>query len=313
MNKIVKICLVPILVFSITTLDLQAWATTDQTSGQIVLTASVVGSTSLSATSTLSFDATKISAADLNTESTYWVLAGGYIDVQYSSNYTWGIRIITDNDAVVDTIVGSNVAISDYIVPTLDDGDGDGVMDDYYSGMIRKEDVEDIVSGGTLKGQDPSNKVVLAWQAYDEYDSSRSVTAPSATRVASDVDLDGIYGDYVEDSNVGDVWTVYDDWNYIGDKSDDLFSDEVFIGSTRNIAGPIVAIGSSGSYGRLVPATSSNVDGKMISLTDGDLVIYVSGRFVNTNWGDGTTEDPFAHIVEPGSYTTYLYVELIHE
>ena len=73
----------------------------------------------------------------------------------------------------------------------------------------------------------------------------------------------------------------------------------------------MVAIGASGSSGNLIPATGGNADGSMVTLADGDLVLFIAARFAATNWGD--TAAPFPYALGAGSYSASLYVELIHE
>ena len=43
---------------------------------------------------------------------------------------------------------------------------------------------------------------------------------------------------------------------------------------------------------------------------NGDLVLFLAARFASTNWGE---TDPFPYVLEPDTYTTSLYIELIHE
>ena len=347
MSKLFKGIVAGILAVVVCALGTPVTADIDETTGAISISTTIAGTTDLSfgyivtatgadGTGSLSFD---LSGLDLNDGTTLWAVADEGIVVNYASNYSWGVRIITDNQDVVDTLLASagetaydnngdgDIDISDY-VPGNDIGSGSMA----YSGLLSVGDIQDVVdtNDGSVNpstDQDPSNRATLAWQGYDAY------TDPSAYAPESSFTGSGA-GSFIEDDNVGDVWDSegigvlgYDDWNYIGDKGDDGFEDEIFTDSSADLTYPMVAIGAAGANGDLIPATGGNIDGSMPSLSDdytivsttnvdasadgnGDLVLFLAARFASTNWGE---TDPFPYVLEPDTYTTSLYVELIHE
>jgi len=204
-------------------------------------------------------------------------------------------------------VVGADVPITDYVA-----GNDSGGGSLSYSGLLSVGDIQDVAAGTkTIDDLDPGNRAVIAWQAYDSYAAADLVNYSPVSSLTPQGT-----GSYIEDDNVGDCWVAFDDWHYIGDKSDDSFVDEIFNdadgdGEEDDMVYSIVAIGAPGSDGSLVPATGGNVDGSMVSLADGDMVIFMASRFASTNWGD--PNNPQAYLLEPDTYTTSLYIELIHE
>ncbi len=322
MSKLFKGIIAGILAVIVCAMGTPIMADIDQSSGAISISTIITGSTSLSisyletatgavGTGALSFD---LSGLDLSDGSTLWAVADECFLVDYSSNYSWGIRIITDNDDVVDAMAGSDVAISDYVAANMLALDGDGVYDDAsYSGMLSGGDIQDVIDGTlTTADLDPTNRATIAWMADSEWSTDYQSVLPVSTFAA-----DGS----IEDDNVGDCWDItdVDQWAYIGDKNDDSFNDEIYTGSTTSLEYSIVATGAAGANGSLVPFTPAQADSdgdsytdmEDLSADDGDIVIYLASRFAATNWGDPTT--PFPYLLEPDTYTTSLYIELIHE
>ena len=102
-----------VIVASIMAVVICAWgaplrADIDEASEAISISVQIAGSTSLNVNylitatgapgaGTLGFD---LSGLDLNDGASLWTVADECFRVDYSSNYSWGIRIITDNDDV---------------------------------------------------------------------------------------------------------------------------------------------------------------------------------------------------------------------
>ena len=348
MSKIFRAILACFIAISMCTWGTTVLASPDETSGAISISHEILGSTSLSisylvtdatvetpGTGALTFD---LSSMDLTDGSTLWAVADKCILVGYSSNYSWGIRIITNNQDTVDAMLAAEgktaydsngdgiTNIRDYVAPNWLDLDGDGTYgDSSYSGMLSVEDIQDIidVNDGTVvpeDDKDPSKRATVAWMADAEWSTDYQTVLPT-----SSFEPEGT-GFYIEDENVGDCWdfTDLDQWAYVGDKSDGdtdpaTYADEIYTGSTTNLEYPIVVTGAAGSNGSLVPFTPSQADSDgdgdtdMVDLStdDGDIVIYLAARFANTNWGDPA--NPFPYVLTPDSYSTSMYIELIHE
>lgn len=310
MGRILKIIVAGLIVLPMVTFGVPAWATVDVPVGPIGISVTIAGSTSMTVsyletatgatvTGTLIFNTSSV------TTSTPWAVADQCLLVTYSSNYAWGLRIVTNNIELTASTDPITDPISNYIGGNRIGAGSDGTWgtaDDVmaYSGLVAASDLDLVASD-----EDPTARASLAWQAYDEWADYDSSYAPTSSVVA---DRSGYI---IDDTNVGDAWVAFDDWHYIGDKSDDGFSEEIYSGSTTNLTYPIVACGSAGSNGSLVPATGGNPDGTMVALADNDIVIFIASRFASTNYEDPTT--PVPYVLEPDTYTTSLYLELIHE
>ena len=275
------------------------------------------------------------SSLDLSDGSTYWAVSSDCLLVEYSSNYAWGLRIVTDNYVVVTDAISDagesaidingdgSTDIQDYVNPSRLDLDSDGTYDDYsYGGLLSLEDINEVIdAGGTVipeDDQDPSKRAVWAWLAEDAHTAGYTASLPTATQSSMGT------GYVIVDSNVGYCWTYADHeaWAYIVDKSDDGFSEDIYEdydsdGDEDDLTYSIVATGMPGTSGSLVPfthtVTDSDSDGNtdMPDLADNDLVIYIAARFANTNFADLT--EPVPYVLTPDTYKANLYLELIHE
>jgi hypothetical protein len=211
-----------------------------------------------------------------------WVVSDQYIRVQYSSNYgLWGVRIVTDNEDLegdandtVDTIASAVAAPSVAI-----------------SGLLN---LAEIVK--PLASQDPSVRAPWAWQVFAD-------TQPLITSPSSSIGVTGA----LEDSNVG-AWNA--NWAYIADKNDTGYSGAILVDADADgqvddpTYGMVVVGGGSGGGALAQHPAASPKNG------DGDIAVYISARFANTNFGGAT---PAPYLLPAGSYSTSLYVELIHE
>ena len=313
MSKLFKAFIASLMVVSMSAFGISAWAWDQQQT--IPISTTITGSTSLtvsylktadgsaSAISGLEFDPTAVAAV---TTSAPWVVSKECLLVTYSSNYAWGIRIVTNNIELTASTDPVTDPISNYIAGNTISAGPDGLYgtaDDVksYSGLIAASDLD---SG--ITGEDPTARAALAWQVDDEWSTDPVDYAPTSSLVALGT------GHFINDTNVGDVWAPnFDDWNYISDKSDNGFSENIYTPGTTDLTYPIVAVGSAGSNGSLVPATGGNTTGNMPSITDNDIVIYIAAKFASTNWATPTA--PVPYVLSPDTYSAKLYVELIHE
>lgn len=250
-----------------------------------------------------------------------WVQASVPLRVNYTanSNGTYvGIRIVSKNGELDPTgAVNIGRTAVGRIAPGKANLDSDAVLENIYSGLIFSVDLD----AGTT-GEDPSRRGILAWQVYDTAPAlitrpAALTSSPPAPRIGTmvyDKSTPTSAGDTVAVD--GATWNAA--WAYISDVDDEDFNNRIVTGTTATgdlIFGyPIVASGVSGSTAVLSqhPQSAS----PRVS-TDGEIFIYIAARFANTNWGMVDT-DPVRAIILPAtpmgtSYTTRLYVELLHE
>lgn len=329
MNKLFKVIVAGFVAISMCTLGTPAGAEPDESVG-IPIDIVIPSATSLTVQlwnmaanaaapdgSSLGFD---ISGVDIADPSSYWTVANYGLRVAYSSNYAWGVRIITRNADIVETenalpanSINDADAMDDYVAPAyVLDADGNPTLR-AFSGLLLKEDMD-----LGIENEDPSKRATLAWQAFPEADSDidASGVADYLEYPATCAVVDNNGGKAIDDTTVGG-WGA--NWDYIGDKADDGFTEEIYIGDTADIAGPIVAVGAPGTLGALKPnpalyGTNAEGDALMGDLSgdDGDIVMQLAARFASTNWGV-PGDAPFVYILGGGSYSGSLYVELIHE
>lgn len=259
---------------------------------------SIVGTTALTVeTHNVSDDALVVplalafdpSGAALPPAGNPWVLSGQYVRVVYSSNYgLWGVRIVTDNEDlegddgndVIERIAGAPVAPgADGVWGTPDDALS-------YGGLV------------VLDEPDPSQRAPWAWQIF-------AATQPLVTIPTSVINPDGSLGDV----GVSGAWDA--NWAYLADKNDTGYVGDILIDADGDGADDdptyfMAVVGSGGGGGTMTshPAVDPRAG-------DGDVVIYISSRFANTNWGDPVMPIPF--LLSAGSYDASLYVELAHE
>lgn len=267
----------------------------DATEGPIVVSITIPAVTSFSVETynvvgdalvdplALNFDPSGIALPPGNS----WVVSDQYLKVVYSSNYgLWGVRIVTDNedleadaDDIVQRIAGAKIKPG--VLPGWNDGDE--VL--AYSGLV------------VLDNPDPSQRAPWAWQVF-------ASTQPAVTPPTTGTNADGS----LNDGAFNGEWN--DDWAYIADKNDDgytgaILEDGDLDGSVDDPTYFMAVTGTGGGGGSL--AQHPALDPKP---GDGDIVIYISARFANTNWGGPA---PVNFLLPAGSYDASLYVELVHE
>lgn len=237
-----------------------------------------------------------------------WVLSSQYLVIDYgmtANNYVaWGVRIVTDNEDlegdannVIDSIAGSPIAGNADV-----DGDGDiwGDADDdlSYAGLV------------VVGEADPARRAAWAWQAYP-------AVQPAVTAPTSAIGADGALVDVGFDAPA-DSWD--DPWVYIADKNDldgngdgvngfigDLFRDLDADGADDDITYSMVLVSSATRNGTLAP----HPDVAPRADDDNEIVVYIAGRFANTDYSDPANPAPI--VLPVLSYGASLYVELVHE
>lgn len=265
--------------------------------GSGTLTVTVQGGTGIS------FDPSSAALTDP------WLVSPQYLRVQYSATYNsvnCGVRIVTDIASKL-TLVGSET-VANYMAPATS-ADGKSL----YSGLIYQPDLDLGVTG-----EDPSRRVVLAWQVYSNPPTGNR-TKPKSTVVAN------VLTDYTAPtgtppkSNFADadyaktvgLWNSA--WAYISDKSDQGFPSGVWDYASSGVTYPIIVSGiRDTSYGNLSQHPVESVDASTNPIArpaDGDIAVYLAARFANTNYGS----TPFAYMLPAGTYTNKLYVEMLHE
>lgn len=253
-----------------------------------------------------------------------WVKSDGYLKVNYTSTYNatyCGVRIVSDISKHKDFPVGKTVV--DCLVPAKT-ADGKNL----YSGLIYKPDLDD----GTTD-EDPSKRAPWAWQVFNG--PQAGITVP-ASSVAPDPNLGGsVVSDYSgdiavdaqgktdgsTDDDVANYPTTVGPWNaawaYIGDKNDQGFQSSVWDPASNGPTYPMIVSGvSADSSGYLTPHPvegTTKYTNPPAKAADGEIAVYLAAKFANTNWGKKVGDKPFAYVLSAGSYTTRLYVELIHE
>lgn len=248
-----------------------------------------------------------------------WVLSSQYLVIDYgmtANNYVaWGVRIVTDNEDlegdandVIDSIAGNPIAgNADVDVPPDGDIWGDADDDLSYAGLVVVGDA------------DPSHRAAWAWQAYPAV--QPAVTAPTSAIGGSGalVDVGFVGPDRAGPPPVsGGEWNGY--WAYIADKNDldgnadgvngfigDLFRDLDGDGADDDITYSMVLVSSATRNGTLAPHpdVAPRVD------DDNEIVVYIAGRFANTDYSDPASPTPI--VLPVLSYGASLYIELVHE
>lgn len=315
MGKLIKSIVAGICVLSMATWGVPAWgdlidsenipvSVTISPSGTGDITVTLIDIASGSTASSLSFDTSSVSL------SSPWVASNEYLRVVYSSTYnaTWGLRIVTDNE----DLEGDSDDDIDRIA-ACPDASGN----DLYSGLV------------VLDEADPSQRAPWAWQVnVDPLSGFPTVPIvsiePDTTRGGSVVvDNDGdADGDGSADDDSPDTvgpWNAA--WAYIGDKNDETYNgvdssgNDVILedgdgdGYVDDPIYAMVLVGPSGGGS----STLAQHPQKSDAAGDGDIDIYLTARFANTNWGTSSTDEPFAFVLPSNTYSASLYLELIYE
>lgn len=269
-----------------------------------------VGSTTLDISlvgGDLSFDVAAVTIA------APWVRAAGYVRVQYSStrNAAYvGVRIVSRNAEITET---GDIAAC--VAPAMVDSDNDGANDDEsYSGLLFRGDLD----AGTA-GEDPSKRAALAWQVF--VDPPAGITVPRVA-VGPDPILGGtVIRDESDVTRADSVGSWNAAWAYLGDVDDDNFVDTVW-----NVANPLDPNDDGPSYSIIVSGFTGPDGGYLAQHprsnpahdprpADGDICVYLAGRFANTNWGIAAVPPPAprAYVLPGGNYDARLYVEMIYD
>lgn len=259
-----------------------------------------------------------------------WIKSDGSIKIGYSSTknaITTGIRLISKNSQLT---ADPTKPISNYLKEQLVDADYDGANDDKsYGGLIWKsaDGKSDDFDLGT-DGEDPSRRVTLAWQVYN--DVKAGITVPSVT-----IGPDPVKGGTVVFDKTGDTTNPKDGtadvldadtvgcwnsaWAYVSDINDDLFPSTVwnYTVGKEGPQYPMAIFGFSEGYNGFLTWHPMDTGGTAQKPNprpaDGEVMVYLAGRFANTNWGKEVTDKPKAYVLPAGDYRTKLYVELLYE
>lgn len=246
-----------------------------------------------------------------------WRVAGEYLDVEYSSNYgSWGVRIVGDNAALLNSIISPNEvqytndeANAYFAGLEMDIDPVDGVADTLgYAGLVRT-DVDDI---NDCAWANPSNRVALGYTV--QVDPSGLGVSPAVPTCTETDDGDGDY--YLEDVSIGGYGEL---WGYIGDKTlyavgdaggTNIFDNSIFLynDGNNNIYNDNLVVFGGGQGGGSISSHNPLAD-----YTDGDsdIAVYLAGRFANTDWDD--PDVPFIFALGAGDWGTRLMVELMNE
>jgi hypothetical protein len=224
-----------------------------------------------------------------------WVHSPQYVRVIYSSDEAiWGVRLVTNNEGAFGQVYPKPINKG---LDNQWEWEKTGLTAYQYVNGIWQTGDDSVSFAGLIdnatKGN-PSFRAKLAWQVY-----ANPVPSPSP-----------IFKNWQGVWNVGGNWN--DDWAYVIDRSDKWNGqssvDGVFEPNTWNAKYDMVAVGTpltnNLTQHPVVSGSKANPDPKY---GDGDIAIYFAGCF-------GLMQDnAYIGLLPAGSYTTALYVQLIHE